>query len=166
MRINDQIRVPRIRLIYQNRNMGVVPISDAKTLARDSGLDLVEIAPDSKPPVCKIIDFGKWQYEQGKREKANKTKPVAWKEVRLSAGTQKHDIDTKGRCLRQFLASGQPVKVSVHHKKRQIVHPDQGRHVMEEILAFVEGVGKVESKPRMEGRDLSVRIVPQQPIQE
>jgi translation initiation factor IF-3 len=151
-----------VRLVLDGKNLGVVSTDDAKSLARQKGLDLVEISPNSRPPVCQIIDYGKYAYERKKRQRqtAAKAQKVDWKEIRLTPGIGEHDIETKVRKLRQFLERGKHVKVTVRYKRRQIVHQDQGLQTLEAVVDSVKDIGKTDNKPRMEGKQLTVQIVP------
>ena len=144
-----------------NHNMGEHRFMDALDLAKGQNLDLVQVAVGKKGvPVCRIIDYGKFCYEQSKKTKVNKQKQVDWKEIRLTPGIAKHDVETKLKQIRQFLEQGKHIKVMIKYKRRQIVHIDEGRKVMSQILAAIEDIGKVESNPRMEGKQLSTQIVP------
>lgn len=135
---------------------------DAISLAYSRGLDLVEIAPKSKPPVCKIIDFGKYNYEKQKKDKlAKKNQSVIQvKEIRFNANTDTHDIEFKTKHLRQFLLDGHKVKASVIYKGRMITHPEIGQKLMNEVLERLKDVGKIESSPKMEGKMLIAYLVP------
>jgi len=151
-----------VRVILDGQNLGVVATDEARSLARKRGLDLVEVSPHSNPPVCQITDYGKYAYDQKKRKKksAQNAQKVDYKEIRLTPGIGKHDIETKVRQLRNFLEQGKQVKVTVRYKKRQIVHQDQGRITLKAVIDAVEDIGKPENKPRMEGKQLSVQISP------
>ena len=141
--------------------MGEHSARDALELARSQKLDLVQVAKGKNGlPVCRIIDYGKFCYEQSKKVKSTKQKQVPWKEVRLTPGIGEHDIQTKLKQIRQFLQEGKNVKVTVRYRRRQIVHIDEGHKVMTQILVAIDDIGKTESKPRMEGKQLSVQIVP------
>jgi len=142
--------------------MGIVSRYDALTLARERKLDLVQVSESKKgePPVCQIIDYGKFCYNQKKRAKKNKQKQIDWKEVRMTPGTGEHDIQTKIRQIRQFLEQGKYVKLAIKYRRRQIVHVDEGHKIMESVLAAIEDVGKSQNRPRMENRQLTIHIVP------
>jgi translation initiation factor IF-3 len=135
---------------------------DALGIAFSRGLDLVEIAPKSKPPVCKIIDFGKYNYEKQKKDKlAKKNQTVIQvKEIRFNANTDTHDIEFKTKHLRQFLMDGHKVKASVIYKGRMITHPEIGEKLLAEVLDKLKDIGKVEAKPKMEGKMLITFLVP------
>ncbi len=139
-----------------------MPSHEALKFALSRSLDLVEIAPNSKPPVCKVIDFGKYNYERQKKDKLQKKNQnvMTVKEIRFNANTDSHDIDFKTKHLRQFLFDGHKVKTSVLYKGRMITHPEIGQKLMEEVLAKVLDIGKLESKPKLEGKMLTTYVVP------
>jgi len=136
--------------------------SEALKLAESMGLDLVEIAPNAKPPVCKIIDYGKFNYERQKKEKlAKKHQQVMQvKEIRFNANTDIHDVEFKVKHLKQFLLDGHKVKASVIYKGRMITHPEIGRELMDRIVERLLEVGKLESEPKMDGKALVAFFVP------
>ena len=142
------------------KNLGQVPIREALALANEQELDLVEVAPQEKPPVCILVDYGKYQYEQKKRKKNNKSKSVEWKEIRLTPGTGSHDIETKLKQLRKFLSQGKHVKITVRFRRRQLAHKDEGRKILDQIVADIQDVGAPEKNSKMEGKDMSIRISP------
>ena len=139
-----------------------MPSHEALRFAQSRSLDLVEIAPNSKPPVCKVIDYGKYNYERQKKDKLQKKNQsvMTVKEIRFNANTDDHDIDFKTKHLRQFLFDGHKVKTSVLYKGRMITHPEIGQKLMEEVLAKVLDIGKLESKPKLEGKMLTTYVVP------
>jgi translation initiation factor IF-3 len=139
-----------------------MPSHEAIRLAASRSLDLVEIAPNSKPPVCKVIDYGKYNYERQKKDKLQKKNQnvMTVKEIRFNANTDDHDIDFKTKHLRQFLFDGHKVKTSVLYKGRMITHPEIGQKLMEEVLSKVLDIGKLESKPKLEGKMLTTYVVP------
>lgn len=142
--------------------MGVVEVRDAQNLAFERGMDLVEVDGNAKPPVCHIMDYGKFQYDQEKKKKrlkANSPKTET-KEVRLSAVTGDHDIEIKVKQVRKFLEQGKHVKLTVMYRRRQIAHVDLGQKVLLDMLEAVKDIGKTDSKPRLEGKKLSVQVVP------
>lgn len=136
--------------------------AEALRLASSKGFDLVEISANAKPPVCKIIDYGKYNYERHKKEKLQKKNQVVMtvKEIRFNANTDTHDIDFKTRHLKQFLMEGHKVKATVLFKGRMITHPEFGRKLMDEILEILLEVGKIESPPKLEGKMLTAYLVP------
>jgi translation initiation factor IF-3 len=142
--------------------IGVVPMRDALAKAREQGLDLVEVAPNADPPVCRMMDYGKFLYEKAKRErKARKAqKSVEVKEIRLRPKTGEHDIDFKVRDAERFLKQGYKVKVRVWFRGREITYPEIGRVLLQEVATRLSGVAEIESSPRMEGRSLLMILSP------
>ena len=162
-RVNDRIRAEEIRLIgADGENVGVVSPSRALVMAEEAGLDLVEISPNAKPPVCKIMDFGKFKYEQQKREAEarKKQKTIEVKEVKFRPNTDTHDYDVKMRNVFKFLEAGDKVKVTLRFRGREMAHQNLGRELLERIAGDVEGVGRVENMPKMEGRQMIMIIGP------
>lgn len=140
----------------------MVPPQKALALAQQVGLDLVEISPNANPPVCKIMDFGKFKYEQQKREAEarKKQKTIEVKEVKFRPNTDKHDYEVKMRNVKRFLEHGDKVKVTLRFRGREMAHQDLGRQLLERVAADVEGLGKVENMPKMEGRQMVMMIGP------
>lgn len=132
-------------------------------MAEEAGLDLVEISPNAKPPVCKIMDFGKYKYETQKREAEarKKQKIIEVKEVKFRPNTDTHDYDVKMRNVLRFLEGGDKVKITLRFRGREMAHQDLGRVLLQRIAADVEGIGKVENMPKMEGRQMIMIIGPQ-----
>jgi translation initiation factor IF-3 len=162
-RVNDRIRAPEIRLIgADGENVGVVHPAKAMDMAIEAGLDLVEISPNADPPVCKIMDFGKFKYEQQKRESEarKKQKTIEVKEVKFRPNTDTHDYDVKMRNVVRFLEGGDKVKVTLRFRGREMAHQNLGRDLLERVAADVEGLGKVENMPKMEGRQMVMMIGP------
>ena len=164
-RMNERIRITPIRLIDENgEQAGVVETPDALRRARDLGMDLVEMAADSRPPVCRIMDYGRYKYEQAKKEKANKakTKTSELKEVRLgrSMKIDPHDIAIRMRQARKFLLEGHKVQIVQQFRGREMAHRHRGDERMRDIIAELEEIGKLETDPRMAGRRMSVIIGP------
>lgn len=155
--INEQIRDREVRLIgVDGSQLGIMSAKEAQSLAREKNLDLVKISPKAKPPVCKIIDYGKFRYEQAKRDKEARKKQniINIKEVRLSPNIEKHDIETKMKNALKFLKNGDKVKVSVRFRGREMAHTSIGRNI---LLKFAEGlseVAEIEKHPKMEGRSM------------
>lgn len=139
-----------------------MPLHEALRIANTRNLDLVEIAANSKPPVCKIIDYGKFNYERQKKDKLQKKNQVVMtvKEIRFNANTDDHDIEFKTKHLRQFLLDGHKVKASILYKGRMITHPEIGQKLMQEVLDKLTDIGKIESKPKLEGKMLITYLVP------
>ena len=162
-RINERIRAPEIRLIgADGENVGVVSPDRALTLAEEAGLDLVEISPNATPPVCKIMDYGKFKYETQKKEaEARKNqKIIEIKEVKFRPGTDTHDYEVKMRSVLKFLEGGDKVKVTLRFRGREMAHQDLGRQLLERIAADVKDHGKIESMPKLEGRQMVMMIGP------
>ncbi|WP_149756238.1 translation initiation factor IF-3 [Roseivivax sediminis] len=162
-RVNDRIRVAEIRLIgAEGENIGVVPPSRGLELAEQAGLDLVEISPNATPPVCKIMDFGKFKYEQQKREAEarKKQKTIEVKEVKFRPNTDIHDYDVKMKNVVKFLENGDKVKVTLRFRGREMAHQNLGRNLLERVAEDVKEIGKVENMPKMEGRQMVMMIGP------
>ncbi len=162
-RVNDKVRAPEIRLIGpEGENVGVVSPARAMELAEQAGLDLVEISPNAKPPVCKIMDFGKFKYEQQKRESEarKKQKTIEVKEVKFRPNTDTHDYEVKMRNVFKFLENGDKVKVTLRFRGREMAHQDLGRTLLQRISEDVKEIGKVENMPKMEGRQMVMMIGP------
>jgi translation initiation factor IF-3 len=162
-RVNDRIRSPEVRLIgAEGENIGVVPPARAMALAQEAGLDLVEISPNAEPPVCKIMDFGKFKYEQQKREAEarKKQKTIEIKEVKFRPGTDIHDYDVKMRNVVKFLENGDKVKVTLRFRGREMAHQQLGMDLLNRVAADVEELGKIENMPRLEGRQMVMMIGP------
>lgn len=162
-RVNERIRDAEIRLIgADGENVGVVSGVRALEMAEEAGLDLVEISPNANPPVCKIMDFGKYKYETQKREAEarKKQKIIDVKEVKFRPNTDKHDYDVKMRNVFRFLEDGDKVKITLRFRGREMAHQDLGRTLLQRIAADVDGLGKVENMPKMEGRQMIMIIGP------
>jgi translation initiation factor IF-3 len=162
-RVNGRIRAPEIRLIgAEGENIGVVPPARAMALAEEAGLDLVEISPNATPPVCKIMDFGKFKYEQQKRESEarKKQKIIEVKEVKFRPNTDTHDYDVKMRNVFRFLEAGDKVKVTLRFRGREMAHQNLGRDLLNRVAEDTKAIGKVENMPRVEGRQMVMMIGP------
>ncbi|OWU84773.1 translation initiation factor IF-3 [Oceanicola sp. 22II-s10i] len=162
-RVNDKIRANEIRLIgAEGENIGVVTPARAMALAEEAGLDLVEISPNATPPVCKIMDFGKFKYEQQKRESEarKKQKIIEVKEVKFRPNTDVHDYEVKMRNVMRFLEGGDKVKVTLRFRGREMAHQNLGRELLERVAEDVKEIGKVENMPKMEGRQMVMMIGP------
>ncbi len=161
--MNGRIRAPEIRLIgADGENVGVVTPARGMELAEQAGLDLVEISPNATPPVCKIMDFGKYKYEQQKRESEarKKQKVIEVKEVKFRPNTDVHDYDVKMRNVVKFLENGDKVKVTLRFRGREMAHQNLGRDLLERVAEDVKEIGKVENMPKMEGRQMVMMIGP------
>ena len=157
--INEQIRDREVRLIGQDgEQLGVMPITEAMKLAREAELDLVKIAPTAKPPVCKIIDYGKYRYEQARKEKEakKKQKTIEIKEVRLSPNIDENDLNTKVNAARKFIEKGNKVKVTLRFRGREMAHMAESRHILDDFAAELSDIAVVEKAPKQEGRSLSI----------
>ena len=164
-RMNERIRISPIRLIDENgEQAGVVETQDALRRARDLGMDLVEMAADSRPPVCRIMDYGRYKYEQSKKEKANKakTKTSELKEVRLgrSMKIDPHDIAIRMRQARKFLLEGHKVQIVQQFRGREMAHQELGRELLARIEKDLEEYGSVEQRPNIEGRQMIMVLGP------
>jgi translation initiation factor IF-3 len=161
-RINHQIRISPIRVVRDGEQLGVMPTSQALRMAQDEGLDLVEVAPTARPPVCHIMDFGKFRFDQSIKEKESrkKQKSVQDKEIRLSPVVDEHDLVTKANQAKGFLEEGKRVQFLLKFKGRSIVHKDLGFEVLNKMLEQLTEVATVEVPPRMEGRTITCRVSP------
>jgi len=161
--VNDRIRAPEIRLIgAEGENLGVIPPAQAMVLATEAGLDLVEISPSATPPVCKIMDYGKFKYEQQKREAEarKKQKIIEVKEIKFRPGTDTHDYDVKMRSVVKFLENGDKVKVTLRFRGREMAHQQLGLELLNRVADDVAEIGKIENFPKMEGRQMVMMIGP------
>lgn len=161
--INEGIRDPEVRLIDENGNqLGIVNIRDAQHLADERSLDLVKISPNSNPPVCKLMDYGKYRFEMAKREKEQRKnqKTIEVKETRLSATIDLHDMEVKAKATRKFLQDGNKVKVSIRFRGRQITHGDIGLDVMDQFFNMVADCAVKERPPKQEGRNMFMVLAP------
>ncbi len=163
LRINQMIRVREVRLIDDQGNQhGIVPTPEAVRMAQDRGMDLVEVAPQASPPVCKILDYGKYKFELEKknRESKKKQKLVKMKEIRMQPKIEEHDLDFKSKHVKEFLDEGNKVKVTVRFRGRELAHTERGKDVLEKVLERLEDSFSVDRPPQMEGRFMSMIISP------
>ena len=159
--MNERIRAREVRLIDENGEMiGVMAPGRALDIAREQNLDLVEISPNANPPVCKLMDYGRYKYEQAKKEnEARKNqKTITLKEIRMRPRTDDHDVDVKTRKIQEFLAEGDKVRVSVQFRGPDMRHPDIGRRLLDEIAEVLKGTAIIERPPVMEGRMMSMIV--------
>ena len=162
-KINDAIRAREVRLIDENgQNIGVVSKADAMARAEEAGLDLVEVSPDADPPVCKILDFGKFKYQEQKKaaEARKHQKTVEIKEIKMRPGIDDHDYDVKMRAIKRFFEEGDKVKVTLRFRGREMAHQHLGMEVLVRVKNEVEPIAKVESEPRFEGRQMVMVLAP------
>jgi translation initiation factor IF-3 len=160
VRVNERIRAPQVRLISaEGKQIGIVSVKDALLGAREQNLDLVEVAPHADPPVCRIMNYGKLRYEAAKKGKG-KARSQHLKEVKLRPLTAEHDVGVKVRNIRRFLGNGDRVKVSMIFRGRERFHTELGVSLLNEIVKQIEDIGVVEVVPKLQGKDLSMLIVP------
>ena len=157
--INEQIRDKEIRLIGENgEQLGIMSARDAMKMAKEAELDLVKIAPAAKPPVCKIIDYGKYRYEQARKEKEakKKQKTIEVKEVRLSPNIDVNDLNTKVGAARKFIEKGNKVKVTLRFRGREMAHMQSSRHILDDFAEQMKDVASVDKPPKIEGRNMTM----------
>ncbi|MDR2717376.1 MAG: translation initiation factor IF-3 [Treponema sp.] len=163
LRINEQIRVREVRLIQDGgERQGIMTTQDALEIAREMGLDLVEVAPQAVPPVVKILDYGKFKFENEKkvRDSKKKQKLLKLKEIRMQPKIDDHDLDFKSKHIKEFLAEGNKVKVTVRFRGRELAHTELGLDVLKDVLARIEGEYILDKPPAMEGRFMSMVLSP------
>lgn len=162
-RINERIRIPQVRLIdHEGNQVGVVDTRQALQMARDVGLDLVEISPNSSPPVCKILDYGKFKYEKKKKDHEAKKKQVVVKvkEVQLRPNTDDHDVEYKFKNILQFLEDGDKAKITIMFRGREVAYVDQGYKIMARLVEMTKEIANVESPAKLEGKKLMMILAP------
>ena len=160
-RMNQDIRAPRILLIDQNgEKQGVMPTSSAMEAAEEAGLDLVEIVPNAEPPVCKIMDYGKFRFQEQKKkaEARKRQKVVELKEIKLRPNIDTHDYEVKTKAMHRFFGEGDKVKVTLRFRGREMAHPELGMKLLQKVQEDFDEIAKVEYAPRMEGRQM-IRIL-------
>jgi len=168
VQINEAIRAREVRLIDENNTqLGIVGIRDALRIAVEKDLDLVNVAPTAKPPVCRIMDFGKFKYEQSKKEKdARKNqKIIDIKEIRMTPNIEDHDFETKVKSAIKFLQEGDKVKAAVRFRGREITHPGIGQAVLEKMVRELEPYGVLERAPRLEGKNMIIILNPKNTVE-
>lgn len=162
-RLNHRIRVPEVRVIDQEgQQLGVMETRQALTIARDQGLDLVEVAPEAQPPVCRILDYGKFKYDQAKKTREAKKKSHTFdiKGIRMRYGMDVHDFDYRSKDARRFLEDGDKVQVTLIFRGREMSHPEIGKAQLERLVASLQDVAVVERPPVMEGRRMTLLLAP------
>lgn len=167
VRVNQRIRAAKVRVIAPDgEQLGMLDVPEALRRAGEFGLDLVEVAPNADPPVCKIMDYGKYRYEESKKEHERKKKQatVVLKEVKLRPKTEDHDLQYKIKRLRRFLGDNCKVKVTVMFRGREITHPEQARKLLDKVLSIVGDDALVEQPPKFEGRNMTMILGPNQQV--
>ena len=163
VRVNERIRIREVRLIDENgKQVGVIPTVDALATARERGLDLVEVQPNAVPPVCRLMDYGRFRYEESRKEREarRKQKAAILKEIRLKPNMDDHDLDYRTKQARKFLQDGDKVKFSVRFRGRQNLHKDIGRDLLLKVIEDLREDGSVDQPPKSEGSDMSIIISP------
>ena len=159
-RINEQIRISPVRVIAEDgEQLGIIPVDEALRRARDVGLDLVEVAPNERPPVCRVMDFGKYKYEK-KQKSHQTTHHTKLKEIRLRPKTDEHDVETKINQARRFLEHRDKVLIYVVYKGRELQHIEEGKRILTQMLEKLVDLAKVEKSPSMEGKRMSTMLAP------
>ncbi|MBE3581449.1 MAG: translation initiation factor IF-3 [Thermoanaerobacteraceae bacterium] len=162
-RVNGEIRAREVRLVgTDGQQLGIMPLREALRIAHEQGLDLVEVAPQARPPVCRIMDFGKYKYEQSKREREARKKQriIDVKEVKLRPGIEEHDFQVKARNALRFLEDGDKVKVTIMFRGREISHPELGEKLCWRLADQVSELASVERPPKLEGRNMVMILAP------
>ena len=159
--INEQIRDKEVRLIGEDgQQLGIMSAKEAQVLADEAGLDLIKIAPTAKPPVCKIADYGKYRYEQARKEKEakKKQKVIEVKEIRLSPNIDTNDLNTKSNSARKFLTKGDKVKVSLRFRGREMAHMNSSKHILDDFAESLSDVAVIDKAPKVEGRSMTMYL--------
>lgn len=166
--MNERIRIREVRLIdEEGQQVGIIPTRDALEMARQRGLDLVEVAPNAIPPVCRLMDYGKYRYEQSRKERESRRHQhvIELKEVRIRPKIDDHDLETKGRQAAKFLDGGDKVKLTVLFRGREMAHPDIGKGLLDQLADQLRPHGAIEQPARMEGRTMTMILNPLKPKQ-
>ena len=159
--INEQIRYKEVRVIGEDgQQLGIMSSKEAQALADEAGLDLIKIAPTAKPPVCKIADYGKFRYEQARREKEakKKQKVIEVKEIRLSPNIDTNDLNTKSNNARKFLSKGDKVKVSLRFRGREMAHMNSSKHILDDFAESLSDIAVIDKAPKVEGRSMTMYL--------
>jgi len=162
-RINEDIRVREVRLVSDDgEQLGIVPVREALGIALEKGLDLVEVAPSAQPPVCRLMDYGKFKFEQNKREKEarKKQKIISVKEVKMRPNIEEHDFQVKAKNARKFLSGGDKVKLTIMFRGREITHPELGEKLSLKFVGELTDISSVEKPPKVEGRNMVTVLIP------
>jgi translation initiation factor IF-3 len=169
LRVNEEIRAKEVRLIDVNgEQLGIMPVTSALRLAEEKDLDLVEVAPQAKPPVCRLMDYGKYKYEQSKREKEAKKRQrvINIKEVKLRLNIEDHDFLVKAKSAERFLRDGDKVKVTIMFRGREIVHTQLGQVLLNRLSEHVKEIATIERQPKLEGKNMVMVLAPRQEIRQ
>jgi translation initiation factor IF-3 len=165
LQVNDQIRGKEIRVISDDgEQLGIMSVREAMKIAEEKGMDLVKVAPNAKPPVCRIMDFGKYKYEQSKREKEARKKQtiINVKEVKMRPNIEEHDFQTKARNAERFLKQGDKVKVTIMFRGREITHPQLAEELLNKLAERVKDLANVEKGAKIEGKNMTMILAPKQ----
>lgn len=165
LRINEEIRVKEVRVVgAEGDPLGIMPIKEALQKAQENEVDLVEVAPMAKPPVCRIMDYGKYKYEQSKREKEAKKKQkiISVKEIKLRPNIEEHDLQVKTKNIIRFLNDGDKVKVTVMFRGREMAHTDLGKQLLDKVATQITDTAIIERHPKVEGRNMIMIVAPKQ----
>jgi translation initiation factor IF-3 len=161
--VNDRIRVPRVRVVgADGQQVGIISIEDALAMAETQDLDLVEVAAQADPPVCRIMDYGKWKYEQAVRQKEARKKQslIVVKEIKMRPKIDRHDYETKKGHVERFLRQGAKVKVTIMFRGREMAHADRGRDLLDRLAEDVAEIAKVDTQPKLDGRNMTMVLSP------
>jgi translation initiation factor IF-3 len=160
--VNHRIRVPEVRVIYEDEQLGILSRDEALRVAQEKGLDLVEIAARSNPPVCRIMDYGRFKYEQSKKQKAAKkhASTIEVKEVKFRPKTDQHDLDFKVKHVRRFLEEGNKCRLVVIFRGREVTHPETGVAVLDKVIARTSDIAQIDMRPNLEGKRMTMVIGP------
>ena len=164
LRTNEQITASEVRVISSNgKQLGIISIREALYHAEDEGFDLVEVSPDAKPPVCKIVDYGKLKYKEqkSKKEAKKKQKTIEVKEIKMRPGINKHDYEVKIKALSKFISGGNKVKVSLRFRGREMEHQNLGMELLKKLIEEVSEYAKIETSPKHEGKQIIMVLAPQ-----
>jgi translation initiation factor IF-3 len=163
LRVNERIRISPIRVVDESGEMlGIMSADEGRAVARERGLDLVEVAANSRPPVCRIMDYGRYKYEQNKKERKARSRQhqQQLKEVKFRPKIERHDLDFKLRNARRFLLENHKVKITMNFRGREVTHADIGQRILDEVAEALQDVSVVEAKPRLEGRNMVMLLSP------
>ncbi|MGH2818259.1 MAG: translation initiation factor IF-3 [Actinomycetota bacterium] len=161
--MNDRIRVPRVRVVgADGQQVGIISIEDALAMAEGQDLDLVEVAAQADPPVCRIMDYGKWKYEQAVRQKESRKKQslIVVKEIKMRPKIDRHDYETKKGHVERFLRQGAKVKVTIMFRGREMAHSDRGRDLLDRLAEDVSEIAKIDTQPKLDGRNMTMVLSP------